>query len=220
MWNHASEMLDQSWRHGKSWPRLSGQDTRDLLSYLWRLPKPVPAGTFRFGDDAEGRNVFNERCATCHTLGRKEAGRVDLNGTLYRTTMSQLAAAMWNHAPAMKQKNPATSLPRLSEADIRNLVTYLVVGRAFEETGNPRFGESVYRSGTCGYCHESGINPFNAPALRDLKGPFDAVRMTSVLWSHGPRMLDALKQENLKWPRFDTRDMLDLIAYLNERAGK
>lgn len=221
MWNHSIDMLDQMLRQGRSWPRLSGQDTRDLLSYLWRLPELQPVkSAFRFGDDANGRGIFNERCGQCHTLGRSEAGFVDLAGKLRRTTMLQLAASMWNHAPSMKRKNPGKKLPALAENETRDLVTYLVVGRAFEETGDPWRGRLVFESKNCASCHEGGARPSGAPALSSLAGPFNPVRITSVLWSHGPKMLAAMKDKKLRWPRFETAEMLDLLAYLNEKAGK
>jgi mono/diheme cytochrome c family protein len=221
MWNHSTDMLDQTLRQGRSWPRLSGQDTRDLLSYLWRLPELVPAkSAFRFGDDTNGRSIFNERCGQCHTLGRSEAGLVDLAGKLRRATMLQLAASMWNHAPSMKRKSPGNKLPTLNESDTRDLVTYLVVGRAFEETGDPWRGRLVFEAKNCASCHESGAKDSGAPAVSSLRGPFNPVRMTSVLWSHGPKMLAAMKRQNVRWPRLETAEMLDLLAYLNEKAGK
>ena len=39
--------------------------------------------------------------------------------------------------------------------------------------------------------------------------------MVSVLWRHGPRMLDLMRTKGLQWPRFDGSQMADLIAYLH-----
>ena len=39
--------------------------------------------------------------------------------------------------------------------------------------------------------------------------------MVSVLWRHGPRMLEQMKAKNLLWPYLTARQMADLIAYLN-----
>jgi mono/diheme cytochrome c family protein len=209
MWNHSTDMLDQTLRQGRSWPRLSGQDTRDVLAYLWRLPEVQPVKSpFRFGDDVSGRSVFNTRCAQCHTLGGAKTGLVDLARPLRRATMLQLAASMWNHAPSMKQRNPGIKLPTLNETETRDLVTYLVVGRAFEETGDARRGERVFQAKQCASCHANGA--------KISGGSFDPVRMTSALWSHGPSMLAAMKRKNVRWPRFETAEMLDLPAYLNQ----
>jgi mono/diheme cytochrome c family protein len=220
MWNHSTDMLDQALRQGKSWPRLSGQDTRDLLAYLWKTPSLVPVRSpFRFGDTKSGSDVFNKQCAQCHKLGAAEAGRVDLTGPLRGTTILQFAASMWNHAPDMKRKNAGTKLPTLEESETRDLVTYLVVGRAFDETGNPRAGAEIYRKKNCASCHEDGLVR-GAPNLATMKPPFNAVRMTAAVWSHGPAMLEAMRSKKLQWPRFKSEEMLDLLTYLNERSAK
>jgi hypothetical protein len=39
--------------------------------------------------------------------------------------------------------------------------------------------------------------------------------MVSVLWLHGPQMLDRMTEKSMAWPRFTERQMSDLIAYLN-----
>jgi hypothetical protein len=39
--------------------------------------------------------------------------------------------------------------------------------------------------------------------------------MVSVLWQHGPAMLERMRMKDLPWPRFSSQEMLDLIAYLN-----
>jgi mono/diheme cytochrome c family protein len=219
MWNHSTDMLDQTLRQGRSWPRLSGQDTRDIVSYLWRLPELQPVkSAFRFGDDVRGRTVFSSQCAQCHTLGAREAGRVNLADRLRRVTMLQLAASMWNHAPTMKQKNPGVKLPVLDENDARDLVTFLVVGRAFEESGDVRRGENLFWGKRCASCHQEGKG--TAPAVASLKGPFNPVRMTAALWSHGPKMLEEMKRQKIAWPRLQPAEMLDLLAYLNDKAGK
>ena len=41
--------------------------------------------------------------------------------------------------------------------------------------------------------------------------------MVSVLWQHGPSMLDQMKTKGIAWPRFEGTQMADLIAYLNTK---
>ena len=38
--------------------------------------------------------------------------------------------------------------------------------------------------------------------------------MMSILWRHGPAMLDRMKQCNQSWSRFTAQQMADLIAHL------
>jgi len=39
--------------------------------------------------------------------------------------------------------------------------------------------------------------------------------MASMLWLHGPAMLEKMKQTNRPWPLFYKSEMADLTAYLN-----
>ena len=219
MWNHSTDMLDQVLRQGKSWPSLSGPDTRDLLTYLWKTPTLVPVRSpFSFGNDIRGKSVFDDRCARCHKLGGASTdARIDLSKPLRGATMLQFAASMWNHAPEMKRRNPGVKLPVLEESETRDLVTYLVVGRAFDETGDSRAGAAVYAKKNCASCHEEGLVAA-APKLAAMKGPFNVVRLTSALWSHGPAMLNAMRSKSLQWPRFTPEEMLNLLAYMNSRT--
>jgi hypothetical protein len=43
--------------------------------------------------------------------------------------------------------------------------------------------------------------------------------MVSGLWRHGPAMLQEMKSQGTPWPRFDGREMADLIGYLNSGGG-
>ena len=39
--------------------------------------------------------------------------------------------------------------------------------------------------------------------------------IVSVLWRHGPQMLEQMKTKGIAWPRFEGQDIANLIAYLN-----
>ena len=42
--------------------------------------------------------------------------------------------------------------------------------------------------------------------------------MVSVLWKHGPQMLEQMNQKKIKWPHFEAFEMADVISYIN--SGK
>ena len=55
-----------------------------------------------------------------------------------------------------------------------------------------------------------------APEHRNRgKDGYSDITMVSVLWSHGPRMLERMNEKKIAWPRFTAPQMADLIAYLN-----
>ena len=221
MWNHSTAMLDRMNLKFKSWPRMSGQDVTDLVSYLWRLPGLAPLTTpFRFGNDRTGEGLFNERCMECHTMGQAKPGRIDLAAKLRNKTLPEMAAAMWNHAPAMKISKPGTRMPTFTEAEFRDLVTFLVLRPVFDEVGNPAQGSQVFQSKKCAECHEGRLPNTGAPPLSAFKGPFNAMSMTTILWSHGPTMLAKMKAAGMAWPRFREAEMLDLLAFLNRKVAK
>jgi hypothetical protein len=47
--------------------------------------------------------------------------------------------------------------------------------------------------------------------------PYSAISMVSVLWEHGPRMLRQMERNKIAWPQFSQSEMVNLIAYLNQR---
>jgi hypothetical protein len=55
------------------------------------------------------------------------------------------------------------------------------------------------------------------PSLTTRTRDFFGITMVSVLWEHGPTMLTRMREQNIPWPQFDTREMADLIAYLEVR---
>ena len=221
MWNHSTSMLDRMNVQFKTWPRMSGQDVTDLVSYLWRLPEVAPLTTpFRFGNDQAGEGLFNARCMECHTMGQAKAGRIDLAPKLRRKTLPEMAADMWNHAPAMKLSTPGKRMPAFTEAEFRDLVTFLVIRPVFSDVGNPGKGSQVFQSKKCAECHEGRVPNTGAKPLTAFKGPFNAISMTTVLWLHGPEMLAKMKQAGIAWPRFKEAEMLDLLAFLNRKVSK
>jgi mono/diheme cytochrome c family protein len=123
-------------------------------------------------------------------------------------TLTDIAAAMWDHAPRM-----GANAPQLSIEEMRQLVSYLWAGQFFEASGNPKAGEHVFVSKHCATCHNDPSS--GAPKLTGSGRSFTAATMVSVLWQHGPRMLDEMKAKRIPWPRFDASEMSNLIAYLN-----
>jgi mono/diheme cytochrome c family protein len=73
----------------------------------------------------------------------------------------------------------------------------------------------VFAEKNCATCHSDPAS--GAPPLGKGKGKdaYSDITMLSVLWEHGPRMLESMNQRNLAWPRFTAQQMADLIGYLN-----
>jgi mono/diheme cytochrome c family protein len=206
MWNHAPLMLAQSQLKQEPWPVLSPQELTDILVYLRNLPfSPSKPPSFQIGSSTEGEVVFRAKgCAECH------ASLSELSKSTRAKTLTEVAAAMWNHEPTLSKARatPANFVP----GEMRDLLGYLWAQHFFEDAGSTAAGRRVFVSKKCAACHEDA----KAPKLARGAG-FNGATMVSALWRHGPSMLREIKNQGVAWPRFEGSQMADLIAYLNSR---
>jgi len=217
LWNHAPAMEAAMEQQDIAWPELARQEVLDLLSFLRsvgtapRDPVPLP------GDPWAGRNLFRQHCQGCHQA-EGEGGDTgpDLGGGSSPHTLSGLAAALWNHSPAMgeRMRELGVNRPTFSEQEMADLITYLFALRYFETSGDAGAGREAYVA-KCLRCHgENGAGGEGGPPLRSLGRSFGATLIASTLWNHGPPMYEAMREEGLEWPRFQVKEMRDLISYL------
>ncbi len=200
MWNHAPRMSEAMSKAKKSWPSLTSQELTDMVVYLQNLPQTKnlkPA--FSAASAETGAELFRLKgCVECHrgaqSLSRRAAPR----------TMTDFAAAMWNHAPRMLQSPPA-----LRPEEMTRLVGYAWSQQFFDDIGDAARGKSIFNA-KCASCHQSAGS--GAPPIAGRITAFD---MASMTWRHGAAMAAAMKQKNLAWPRFERSDMADLLAHVN-----
>ena len=207
MWNHAPLMLAESKLKQQPWPTLGAQELTDTLVYLRNLSfSPAKAPSFQIGASRDGEAVFRAKgCAGCHSsvsqLSKNTRGQ----------TLTEVAAAMWNHEPILSK---AGSTPaKFAPGEMRDLLGYLWTQQFFEDRGSTAAGRRVFVSKKCAACHEDSSK---APKLGRLEG-FSGATMVSALWRHGPSMLGQMKKQGVGWPRFEGSQMADLIAYLNSQ---
>jgi cytochrome c551/c552 len=208
MWNHSPYMRQEMGRHGKKWPHLTAQDLTDLEVYV----RNSPAGrgklsSFRISDTREaGSSLFRSKgCEECH------ATSIPLDNRIKGLTLTGIAAEMWNHAPLM-----SAAPPRFEGDEMRQLLSYLWARQFFSASGNAERGRRLFVGKRCSTCHDNASN--GAPHLPSAAGTFNAIDMVSALWRHGSKMLGRMQENNVPWPRLETRDMSDIVTYLN--AGK
>lgn len=205
MWNHAPTMLAETQLKREAWPALTARDLTDILVYLRNQPLPPSAAPlFQIGSEADGEAVFRARgCAGCHP------SVAELSARTSQKTLTEVAAAMWNHEPIMAKAGatPASFAPN----EMRDLLGFLWARQFFQDAGSAAAGRKVYASKRCASCHEGA--PAKAPKL--AAGGFNGASMVAALWRHGPAMLSVMRQEGVPWPRFEDTQMADLIAYLN-----
>jgi mono/diheme cytochrome c family protein len=203
MWNHAGKMREEFVRRNVPWPVLSSQELADMLVYLRNLPatKNLSVHMQTTAGD-RGEALFQAKgCEKCHT------GSLDFRSRLQGKTLTDIAAAMWNHAPKMER-----AAIQFDRGEMAEVLSYLWMRKLSDNAGHPNRGEKVFREKQCAACHnsESGGAPH-------IGGNQSSLTMVSALWKHGPAMLDRMKEKGMAWPRLNTNDMSDLIAFLNTR---
>jgi mono/diheme cytochrome c family protein len=207
MWNHGAAMRAEFAKRSLTWPELTSQDLTDMLVYVRNLPEMRGAPVrVEISSGAEGAALFRSKgCEGCHT------GALALPARLRGKTLSDIAAAMWNHQPRM-----ASAPPQLTVEEMREITSYLWAGQFFQDAGNAAAGSRVFTAKRCAVCHEDAAS--GAPKL--VGKTFSGATMVSALWHHGPGMLDRMKAKGIPWPRFDGAQMSNLIAFLNSGSGR
>ena len=206
MWNHQSQMHNAMAARGIAWPQLSSQDLDDMLVYLQNLPQTRSEEHFiDLPPPESGEALFRDKgCIQCHV------GRLALENRLGDSTLTDIAAAMWNHAPQMRQPPP-----ELSITEWRQLISYVWAKQFFATRGDAARGHKVFETKKCAVCHNDPSS--GAPALSKPAESYSAISMVSVLWRHGPAMLRKMQEKHIQWPQLSQDEMSNLIAYLNSR---
>jgi mono/diheme cytochrome c family protein len=176
-------------------------------------------------DPVGGRAVFETKgCIGCHAV-RGEGGRggPDLGRTARPRTFFDLAAALWNHAPAMSARMRERGLrrPPLDAREAGDLVAYLYTLDYFERPGRPATGKRLFTDKGCASCHAlSGAGPEVGPDLGQLKLFGSPIALAAAMWNHGPKMREAMEARQVPRPTFQGSELIDLIAYLNAASPK
>jgi mono/diheme cytochrome c family protein len=209
MWNHSALMAAELKRQGIKWPALTGQDLSDLLVYLRNLSATKNfSSSFQTTNGNQGKDLFAAKgCIQCHS------GESPVSARLKGQTLTDVAAGMWDHGFRL----PAATV-HLEPAEMREVLSYVWAAQFFESNGDPRRGKNIFAGKQCATCHDHAVNA--APSLAHGPRKFSGITIVSALWRHGPTMLAVMQEKKIPWPRFDAREMSDLIAYLNTRESK
>jgi cytochrome c2 len=219
-WNHTPRMMDEMAGKGYAWPTMDHQEMADLLSYLYYL---------RLFDDpgkaAEGAATFARlRCESCHSLGGK-GGTVGapLDGFAAYASPLPLAQSMWNAGPAMQRAQTAhgAAIPKFSGGEMADIQAYIRErGRLTGDRRvhllplpDPAEGEKVFVAKRCAACHAT--RRAGAPDLAEAALRLTVAEISGVLWNHSYAMQDRMRAVGIPFPRFQGRELSDLISYLH-----
>jgi mono/diheme cytochrome c family protein len=116
---------------------------------------------------------------------------------------------MWNHAPKM------VNAPTVGPEEMRKIVAYVWLRQFLGTTGSSAKGEKVFAVKHCASCHDDSSS--GAPKLSRGEQVYTPVTMISVLWTHGPAMLQKMEEKGFSWPNLSAEDINNLAAYLSPK---
>ena len=116
-----------------------------------------------------------------------------------------------------KMEKEKVSIPELSAKDMVSITAYLFSVRYFDPPGDKERGERVFTERKCSHCHTVGgrAKETIGPDLSGLRGKVSPILLATALWNHGPDMFKRMKEENIRWERATTQEVVDIMEYLN-----
>jgi mono/diheme cytochrome c family protein len=220
MWNHLPKMAAEIHKLRVPRPRLDAREASDLVAFLATLDYFDPPGNPKTG----GKLFVEKRCAVCHQVGG--VGGVigpNLDRLAQSSAAIAIAAAMWNHGPAMAEAMRASKIerPSFTGTELRDLIAYLK-SHARERVEEPIYalpgraseGRRLFLQKRCHECHGSKGEGGLAPALYNRRVPRGLFDFATSMWNKGPSMMRAMKEVGITLPQLNAEEMANIVAYL------
>lgn len=221
MWNHAPEMLRRMRELDLPYPEFSHTEMVELISYLYYLRYLGEPG-----DLYRGKILVNEKgCLTCHSIAGKGGKSAPAFDQLSKyISPLYMAQALWNHGPEMERliKKMGLQRPQFGKGEIVDLSAYIREAskgsereQVYMSPGNPQRGKTVLQEKGCLDCHAvNGEGKDLGPDFGDLEWDYSVTEIAGLMWNHGSEMAELMEMQKIVWPRFNGKEMADLIAYL------
>ncbi len=221
MLNHAPEMLRRMRELELPYPEFTRAEIVSLIAYLYYLRYlGEPGNLYR------GKVLLGEKgCISCHSIrGKGGSSGPPFDHLSKYVSPLYLAQALWNHGPQMDVmvRNKGLRRPKFEKGEIVDLSAYIrsanpsrASEQVFMSPGNPGDGKKIFTAKKCARCHDIGReNKHRGPVLGDLDLDRSVTEIAALMWNHGSEMGQHMQQMDIEWPRFDGKEMADLIAYL------
>ncbi len=221
LWNHLPRMAGRMRQLGIVRPRLDEKETGDLIAFLYTLNYFDPKGDARAGE----RLFTDKQCIVCHQVGSSGGvvgPALDFVGQ-YGSPIF-VAAALWNHGPAMSEamRERGIDRPTFKGAEILDLIEYLktasmspVSGPLHVLPGRAERGARLFTDKRCAECHSaSGRGGRVGPDLAERGVGLSLTQFAAAMWNKAPAMTAAMGRLGLAIPHLEADEMADLVAYL------
>ncbi len=220
--NHIPPMASGMERMKMVKPTLTPEDLVEISGYIYFL---------RFfdepGNGVRGRYLFNEKgCSRCHPeTGKGKEGEVGLDHFPQNVTPVYLSQMIWNHGSLMMAQISKLGMkwPVFEGTEMMDLLDYIRMNakgareNALITPGNPQEGRKIFAEKGCTKCHSiRGVGGKGGEDLgKRAKVLYTSLtQIASLMWNKGPTVLSKMAQTQIGIPKFTTKEMADLIAYL------
>ena len=221
MWNHLPRMAAVMRERGMPPPRLNERETADLVAFLFTVDYLEGSGNAEVGK----RLFLEKRCIVCHQVaGSGGVVGPNLDYLSRYGSPIMVAAALWNHGPAMNEAMRARGIerPTFTGSELLDLVSYLesaTQGSPSEALyvmpGRPAEGRELFAAKGCLLCHSVGGQGGRvAPDLAGRRTHRGLTAFAAAMWNKAPAMTAAMRARGIAVPRLSAGELTDLIAYL------
>lgn len=176
------------------------------------------------GDASAGLRLFVERgCKDCHSIwGNGGTLGPDFALVGAGRSLQQLAGLFWNHTPRMIEtvRQRGVEWPRLTEADLADIISYIYYVKLFDEPGDADLGERWFREKRCLQCHAVGsTGGAVGPALDGYARYIAPIVLAEGMWNHGPAMQAQQSALGIDMPVFVGRELADIQAFIRRASN-
>jgi mono/diheme cytochrome c family protein len=141
-------------------------------------------------------------------------------------TPQEMAALMWNHAPAMWTATAGRGYrrPVLTEEQAADLFAYFYAARYMERPGDAGRGKQLFAAKRCAGCH--GISSAIAgggPPVAEWPSLDEPIALADAMWNHAVGMRRAAAARNIALPDLTSQELGDILVYLQnlpQRRGR
>jgi cytochrome c551/c552 len=220
LWNHAPQMVARMRREGVARPSLTPQESGDLAAYLFTL-----SYFDRAGNPETGRRLFTDkRCVICHQIGGA-GGKVGPALDTFKAYASPiaLAAAMWNHGPAMATAMEIRGVerPTFEGSELLDLVAYInrasptaATGPLYVLPGRASEGLRLLIDKRCLECHRAAGKGEGAMNLAERQAHRSLTEFAGAMWNKLPLMTAEMNRRSIAFRPLRPEEMADIVAYL------
>ncbi len=221
MWNHLPRMGARMRDVGIERPTLTPAELSNLIAFLFTAQYYDEPG-----DPKAGEGLFTAKgCGQCHEVGGR-GGRVGPGLDFLKRANSPVlvAAAMWNHGPAMAETMQAKGIarPAFQGKEMVDLIAYVVTAAkdgggetAQVIPGTPERGRKLFGEKRCVVCHRvGGRGGTVGPDLGRRGHHVSLTQFAALMWNHGPSMWARMKERGIPVPGVTGQEMADIVAYL------